>query len=91
LNGFLYEQRRDELLVQVIPFEKAGQTEEREYFPVKARYVATEWEVRQRKAKLEKHTVRRLSLLFISSFSRFYTNFLRGFNSHSAHYNSSRK
>jgi hypothetical protein len=34
-------------------------TEEREYFPVKARHVATEWEVRQRKAKLERNAVRR--------------------------------
>jgi len=63
LNGFLYEQRRDELLVQVIPFEEVGQTEEREYFPVKARHVATEWELRQRKAKLEKHAVRRQCIL----------------------------
>jgi len=58
-----YEQRRDELVVQVIQLEAGGQTEEREYFPVKARHVATEWEIRQRKAKLEKHTVRRQGLL----------------------------
>jgi hypothetical protein len=58
-----YEQRRDELLVQVIHLEAAGQTEEREYFPVKARHVATEWEIRQRKAKLEKNAVRSLRLL----------------------------
>jgi hypothetical protein len=63
LNGFLYEQRRDELLVQVIPFEEVGQTEEREYFPVKARHVATEWELRQRKAKLEKLAVHRRCIL----------------------------
>jgi hypothetical protein len=63
LNGFLYKQHRDELLVQVIPFEEVGQTEEREYFPVKARHVATEWELRQRKAKLEKPAVRRQCIL----------------------------
>ncbi len=58
-----YEQRGDELAVQVIHLETAGQTEEREYFPVKARQVATAWEVRQRKAKLEKHAARRQGLL----------------------------
>ncbi len=58
-----YEQRRDELGVQVIHLEAADQTEEREYFPIKARHVATEWEVRQRKAKLEKHATRRQGLL----------------------------
>ena len=58
-----YEQRRDELVVQVMQLEAAGQTEEREYFPVKARHVATEWEVRQRQAKLEKNAVRSLGLL----------------------------
>jgi hypothetical protein len=58
-----YEQRRDELAVQVIHLEAAGQTEEREYFPVKARQVATAWEVRQRKAKLEKHAARRQGIL----------------------------
>ncbi len=58
-----YEQRRDELVVQVIQLEAAGQTEEREYFPVKARQLATDWEMRQRKAKLEKHAVRRQRLL----------------------------
>ena len=49
-----YEQRRDELVVQVMQWEAAGQTEEREYFPVKAQHVATEWEACQRQAKLEK-------------------------------------
>jgi hypothetical protein len=58
-----YQQRRDELVVQIIQLEAAGQTEEREYFPVKARHAATQWEVRQRKAKLEKHAVRRQGLL----------------------------
>ncbi len=56
-------QRRDELVVQVTQFEAAGQREEREYFPVKARHVATEWEVRQCKAKLEKHAARRQGIL----------------------------
>jgi len=56
-------QRRDELVVQVMCLEAASQTEEREYFPVKARHVATDWEVRQCKAKLEKHAVRSLRLL----------------------------
>jgi hypothetical protein len=59
----VYEQRRSELSMQVTHFEAAGRREEREYFPVKARHVATEWEVRQRKAKLEKHAVRRQGLL----------------------------
>jgi len=58
-----YEQRRSELSIQVTHFEEAGRREEREYFPVKARHMATEWEVRQRKAKLEKHAVRRLRIL----------------------------
>ena len=58
-----YEQRRDELVVQIMHLEAASQTEEREYFPVKARHVATDWEVRQCKAKLEKHAVRRQGIL----------------------------
>ena len=58
-----HEQRGSELSMQVTYFEEADRREEREYFPVKARYVATEWEVRQRKAKLEKHAVRRQGLL----------------------------
>ncbi len=49
--------------MQVTQFEEAGRREEREYFPVKARHVATEWEVRQHKAKLEKHAVRRQGIL----------------------------
>ena len=49
--------------MQVTHFEEAGRPEEREYFPVKARHIATEWEVRQHKAKLEKHAVRSLGLL----------------------------
>ena len=58
-----YEQRRSELSIQVMHFEAAGRTEEREYFPVKARHMATEWEVRQHTAKLKKHAVRRQALL----------------------------
>jgi hypothetical protein len=58
-----YEQRWSELALQLMPFEATGQTEEREYFPLKARQAAMEWEVRQRKARLEKHAVRSLRLL----------------------------
>jgi hypothetical protein len=56
----VYEQRWSELSLQVMLFEATAQTEERDYFPLKARQVATEWEVRQRKAKLEKHAVQSL-------------------------------
>jgi hypothetical protein len=59
-----YEQRRSELAMQVTHFEEAGRREEREYFPVKARHVATAWEVRQHKAKLKKHAVRRQAILY---------------------------
>jgi hypothetical protein len=59
----VYEQRRVELLVQVVQFEAAGQTEERDYFPIKAQQLAADWEVRQRKTKLEKHAVRRQRVL----------------------------
>jgi len=58
-----YEQHWMELSLQVLPFEATGQTEERDYFPVKARQLATDWEMRQRKAKLEKHAVRSLRIL----------------------------
>src|SRR5437660_4789663 len=58
-----YEQQWMELSSRVIPFEVAGQTEERDYFPLKARQLAAEWEVRQRKTKLEKNAVRRQRLL----------------------------
>ena len=58
-----YEQRRSELSMQLTHFEATGRREEREYFPVKARHVATEWEVRQHKARLEKHAVRRQAIL----------------------------
>src|SRR5260370_40122055 len=52
-----------ELSERLVPFEVAGQTEEREYFPLKARQLAADWEVRQRKTKLEKHATRRLRIL----------------------------
>ena len=52
-----------ELSSRVIPFEVAGQSEERDYFPLKARQLAADWEVRQRKTKLEKNAVRRQRLL----------------------------
>ena len=58
-----YEQRWMELSSRVIPFEVAGQTEERDYFPLKARQLAADWQVRQRKTKLEKNAVRRQRLL----------------------------
>jgi hypothetical protein len=54
-----YAQRWMELSERLIQFEAAGRTEERDYFPVKAQQLAADWEVRQRKAKLEKHAVRR--------------------------------
>ena len=41
--------------------EEAGQTQERGYFPLKARQLAAGWEVRQRQTKLEKSAVRRQS------------------------------
>jgi len=58
-----YEQRRSELSMQVTHFEEAGRREQREYFPIKARHAATEWEVRQHKVRLEKHAVRRQAIL----------------------------
>jgi len=58
-----YEQHRNDLLIQVSQFEEAGQTEERSYFPVKARQVAVDWEVRQRRTKLEKNALRRQQLM----------------------------
>jgi hypothetical protein len=58
-----YEQQWMELSLQVLPLGATGQTEERDYFPLKARQLATDWEVRQRKVKLEKNAVRSLHLL----------------------------
>lgn len=58
-----YAQRAMELAIQVTSFEAAGRTEERDYFPVKARHLAAAWEVRQRQAKREKMALRRQRLL----------------------------
>ncbi len=57
------EQRRSELLIQVAQFEAAGRTEERSSFPVKARQVAVDWEVRQDGIKLQKNALRRQRLV----------------------------
>ncbi len=62
-QAWVYEQSWMELSVQVIQFEAAGQTEERDYFPVKARQLAADWEVRQRRARLEKNAVRRQAIV----------------------------
>jgi hypothetical protein len=59
----VYEQQWMQLSSQVMPFEATGQTEERDYFPLKARQLATDWEVRQRKARLEKNAMHRQRLL----------------------------
>jgi hypothetical protein len=58
-----YEQQWMELSLQVMPLEVTGQTEERDYFPLKARQLALDWEVRQRKARLEKNATRRQRIL----------------------------
>jgi hypothetical protein len=58
-----YEQHWMELSLQVMTFEVTGQTEERDYFPVKARQLATEWKMRQCKVKLQKHAARGLGIL----------------------------
>jgi hypothetical protein len=57
----VYEPRRQELVVQVLPFEAAGRTEEPAYFPIKARQCAADWEVRRCTARLEKNGGRRQS------------------------------
>lgn len=62
-QAHVYEQQGIELSLQVTAFEAMGQTEERDYFPVKARQLAVDWEVRQRQAKLEKNAMRRQHLL----------------------------
>ncbi len=62
-QAYAYEQQWRDLSLQVIAFEATGQTEERDYFPVKVRQLATDWEVRQRKAKLEKNVARRQAIL----------------------------
>ena len=55
----LYEQRQIKLSAQVSQLEEARHTQERGYFPLKARQLAAGWEVRQRQTKLEKSAVRR--------------------------------
>jgi hypothetical protein len=47
-----YQEQGMELSLQVTLFETTGQTEERGYFPLKARQLAVDWEMRQRKARL---------------------------------------
>ena len=63
VHVLVYEQRRNELLIQVSQFEEAGRTQERNYFPLKARQVAAEWEVRQDRTRLEKNALRRQRLM----------------------------
>jgi len=58
-----YEQQGMGLSLQVMLLETTGQTEERTYFPLKARQLAADWEMRQRKARLEKNATRRQALL----------------------------
>ena len=58
-----YEQQWMELSERLIPLEAAGQTQERDYFPLKARQLAADWEVRQRRARLEKNAVRRQAIV----------------------------
>jgi hypothetical protein len=53
------EPRCQELLVQVRSLEAAGSTEEPIYFPIKARACATDWQVRQCQARLDKNAGRR--------------------------------
>jgi len=55
----LYEQRQIKLSAQVSQLEEARHTQERGYFPLKARQLAAGWAVRQRQTKLEKSAVRR--------------------------------
>lgn len=57
------EQRSSDLVSQVSQFEEAGRTEERVYFPLKARQVAVDWEVRQNKTRLAKNELRRARLM----------------------------
>jgi len=62
-QAYAYEQQGMELSFQVMLLEATGQTEERDYFPLKARQLAADWEVRQRQAKLEKNATRRQAIL----------------------------
>jgi hypothetical protein len=58
-----YEQKWMELSLQVSVFEATDQTEERDYFPLKARQLAADWQVRKRRAKLEKNAVQSQEIL----------------------------
>jgi hypothetical protein len=62
-QAYAYEQQWMKLSFQVTALEAMGQTEERDYFPLKARQLAVDWEVRQRKARLEKNAARSQGIL----------------------------
>ena len=57
------EQQWMELSLQVTVFEATGQTEERAYFPLKARQLAAGGQVRKLQAKLEKNAARSQDIL----------------------------
>jgi hypothetical protein len=59
----IYEQQSLELSLQVTAFEAVGQTEERAYFPLKARQLAADWQVRKLQAKLEKNAAQSQKIL----------------------------
>jgi hypothetical protein len=58
-----YEQKWLELSLQVSAFEATGQTEQRDYFPLKARLLAADWQVQKLQAKLEKNAARSQKIL----------------------------
>lgn len=58
-----YEEQSLELLLQVTALEATDQTEERAYFPLKARQLAADWQVRKRRAKLEKNATQSQEIL----------------------------
>jgi hypothetical protein len=58
-----YEQQSLELSLQATAFEAVDQTEERAYFPVKARQLAADWQVRKLQVKLETNAVRSQEIL----------------------------
>jgi hypothetical protein len=62
-QAHIYAQQWMELSSQVILCEATGRTEERDYFPLKARQLAADWKVRQRKAQREKNATRSLRIL----------------------------
>jgi len=55
----LYKQPQIQLSTQLSQLEAAEHTQERGYFPLKARQLAADWEVRQRQTKLDKNALRR--------------------------------